>query len=326
MFYMLKKYRPVMNPTVKYSAFIASLILVLPYAAYADQGSTQHASQSMQIQLSSLTCINTYATGYLNDVVSAINNSTITSTLANTDIPKLGTDFGALQADATANNVAQFKTDAQKYNADTRTDNHDAMTAIRTAHSKTIYSTLKSEIGPLQSTEKSCLYATKQQQAQYKIQMFNTSLLRVQNMTNKLGSHGANTTALTQTINLASSKIQAFQTAINNAQNSTELKAALNSFCLYNGCKTDNNFHFAANTAIQADQAKLNVLAGKNTTSSYQGLVGQAQTDINNAQTALNQVGANQYQETQSSTVWGDIKAASDLIHQLQQIVNHKHH
>ena len=314
-----------MNPTVKYSAFIALLILVLPYAAYADQGSTQHASQSMQIQLSSLTCINTYATGYLNDVVSAINNSTITSTLANTDIPKLGTDFGALQADATANNVAQFKTDAQKYNADTRTDNHDAMTAIRAAHSKTIYSTLKSEIGPLQSTEKSCLYATKQQQAQHKIQMFNTSLSRVQNMTNKLSSHGANTTALIQTINLANSKIQAFQTAINNAQNSTQLQAALNSFCLYNGCKTANNFHFAANTAIQADQVKLNVLAGKNTTSSYQGLVGQAQTDINNAQTALNQVGTSQYQGTQSSTVWSDIKAASDLIHQLQ-IVNHKHH
>jgi hypothetical protein len=324
---MLKKYRPVMNPTVKYSAFIASLILVLPYAAYADQGSSsQYASQSLQIQLSSLTCINTYATGYINDAVSAINNSAITSTLTNTDIPKLGTDFGALQADANANNAAQFKTDTQKYNTDTRTANYDAIVAIKASHSKTVYSTLKSDMGQLQSTEKSCLYATKQQQAQHKIQIFNTALSRVQNMTNKLGSHGANTAALTQTINLASSQIQAFQTAINNAQNSTQLQAALNSFCLYNGCKTANNFHFAANTVIQADQAKLNVLAGKNTTSSYQGLVGQTQTDINNAQTALNQVGANQYQGTQSSTVWSDIKAASDLIHQLQQIVNHKHH
>lgn len=315
-----------MNSTVKYSVFVASLILMLPYAAYADQGSTsQYASQRLQIQLTSLTCINTYATSYLNDVASAINNSTITSNVTNTDLPKLGTDFSALQADVNANNTAQFKTDELKYKTDARTANHDAVSAIRAAHNKTINSTLKSDVRTLQSNEKSCLYATKQQQAQHKIQMFNTSLSHAQNMTNKLGSHGANTTGLTQIISLANTKIQAFQTAVNNAQNSTQLQAALSSFCLYNGCKSPNNFHFAANTAIQADQAKLNVLATKNSTSSYQGLVSQAQTDLNNAQTALNQVGANQYQGTQSSIVWNDIKATADVIHQLQ-IVNHKHH
>lgn len=60
-------------------------------------------------------------------------------------------------------------------------------------------------------------------------------------------------------------------------------------------------------------------------TSSFQALIGQAQTDITNAQTALSQVGANPYQGMQSSTVWNDIKAAADIIHQLQQMVNHKH-
>ncbi len=103
------------------------------------------------------------------------------------------------------------------------------------------------------------------------------------------------------------------------------LQTALNSFCLYNGCKTGDNFHFAANTAIQADQAKLNLLAGKNSASSFQSLVGQAQVDITNAQTALNQVGSNQYQGTQSSAIWSDIKAAGEVIHQLQEIINHKH-
>lgn len=104
-----------------------------------------------------------------------------------------------------------------------------------------------------------------------------------------------------------------------------QIKAALDSFCLYNGCKTSENFHFAAASAIQVDQARLNVLAVKNSTTSYQALVNQAQLDFGNAQTALNQVGSNKYQGTQSSDIWNDIKAAADVIHQLQQIANHKH-
>jgi hypothetical protein len=315
-----------MKPTINYTALMASLLLIMPLAAYADQGSkSQYQSQVLQLQMAAMTCRNTYVTGDLGDVVSVINNSTITATLTNTDISKLGTDFSSLQTDASGNNISQFKADVKVYNGDTKSANLDARTAIKTAHSKTVYSTLRTDIKQLQSTYKSCLFGVKQQYAQLKAQMFNNSLSHTQNMTSKLASHGANTTALTNVINQNSASVQAFEAAVNNAQNSTQLQAALNSFCLYNGCKDSNNSHFAANVAIQADQAKLNVLAGKNSTASYQGLVSQVQTDLTNAQTALNQVGSTQYQGNQSSTVWNNIKAASDVIQQLQQIVNHKH-
>ena len=312
-----------MNSTVKYGAFIASLILVMPYVAFADQGTR---SQILPIQLATVTCSDTHATAYLDDVVNAINNSTITSSITTTDMAKMNADFAALQADANANNTAQFKIDTQKFNADQRVSNLDAISAIRTVHSKTVNTVLKSDNSQLQATEKSCLFAAKQQKAQVKVQSFNKAISHAQDLSGKLSKHGENTVSLNQTINNANSQIQAFQNAVNNAQNSTQLQAALNSFCLYNGCKTNNNFHFAANAAIQADQAKLNLLSGKNSTSSFQALVSQAQSDIANAQTALTQVGGNQYQGTQSSTVWNDIKAAADVIHQLQQIVNHKHH
>lgn len=323
MLYKLKNHRIAMNPTVKYSAFIASLVLVMPYVAFAEQS---NQSQNLQLQLATETCTDTHVTAYLNDVVKAINNSTITSTITTTDIPKINADFAALQADANANNTAQFKTDAQKFSSDQRTANLDTISAIRASHNKTVNSTLKSENSQLQTAEKSCLFAVKQQKAQVKVQSFNKAVMHAQDLSGKLSKHGANTASLNQTIGNANTQIQAFQTAVNNAQNSTQLQAALNSFCLYNGCKTGNNFHFAATAAIQADQAKLNLLAGKNSTSTFQALVSQAQTDITNAQTALTQVGGNQYQGTQSSTVWNNIKAAADVIHQLQQIVNHKHH
>ena len=314
-----------MQAKTQYIALIASVMLILPSTAFAAQGTgSQSAISQLQTQLGSITCSNAYLTGYLNDVVTAISNSTITAAVSS-DLTKLGTDFSALQADANSGNSAQFKTDAKTYAADSKTANLDARSAIKAAHGKTVNATLKSEMSKLKSDNNSCLFAAKQQKAQLKIQNYNTALSHATNMTGKLAKHGANTTALSQTINTASAQVQAFQNAVQNAQNSTQLQVALNSFCLYNGCKTPNNFHFAATTAIQANQAKLALLATKNTTSSYQGLVSQAQADLAKAQTVLSQVGTSQYQGTQSSDVWNDIKAAVDVIHHLQQIINHKH-
>jgi len=315
-----------MNSVLKYSAFVAIALLILPYAAYADMvKKSQYASQVLQLQMTVMTFRDSYATGYLNDFVSAINNSTITSPLTSTYIPNIGNDYKLLQSDATANNAIQFKTDTKSFDADVKAANTDSHSEIKASHSKTVYSTLKSDLNQLKSTYNTCILGVKQQYAQLKVQMFSNALSHEQNRTNKLGSHGENTTALGQTINSASSEVKAFETAVNNAQNSTQLQAALNSFCLYNGCKNPDNFHFAAKTVIETDQSKLNVLATKNNTSSYQGLVSQAQTDLTNAQNTLSQVGSNQYKETQSSDVWNNIKAAADLIHHLQQIENHKH-
>jgi hypothetical protein len=307
-------------------AFVTMALLILPCAAYGDQGKkSQYASQMLELQMVTMTCRDNYTTGYLNDVVSVINNATITSTLSSTDLPKIGSDFTTLQSDATADNAAQFKIDVKTFNADAKTANLDSHSEIKMVHNKTVYSSLKSDLSQLKSTYNDCLFGVKQQYAQLKGQMFANSISHLQNMTNRLGLHGENTTALDHTINLANGNIQKFEAAVNSAQNKTQLEGALKSFCLYNGCKTDSNFHLAATAAIQQNQAKLNFLAAKNTSSSYQSLVTQAQADLTSAQTTLSQVGSNQYQGTQSSDIWKSIQSAADLIHQLQQIVNHKH-
>lgn len=314
-----------MKQAIKYSAVIASFILVLPYMAYADTGSaTPHASQMLQIQMASMTCRNTHTAGYIGDVVTAINNATVTATTS-TDLTKLGNDFSALQSDANGSNAAQFKADSKTYNIDSRTVNLDARAAIKTVHSKSVNAELKSDATPLKSAYNSCLFGVKHQYAQLKMQMFTSALLHAKNMTKKMSERGMNTTALNQTIGMAGGQIQSFEAAVNNAQNSTQLKAALDSFCLYNGCKNPDNFHFAAKTAIDSAQAKIRFLAGKNSTSSYQTLVSQAQADLGNAQTALSQVGSSKYQGTQSSDVWNNIKGAVDIIHQLQHLASHKH-
>jgi hypothetical protein len=308
---------------LKYSALFASVLLILPYAAYADSGST-YVNQRMQIQMATDTCYNTYITGYLNAVVTVINNSTITATISATDLPKLATDYSVLQSDISANNTAQFKTDDKTFHSDGRTANHDATAAIRMAHDKTVKSTLRTDVVPIKSAYIKCLFGVRQQQASLKVDIFSKAIGRAEAHEQNMQKGGLDTSTLNKTIGDANSKIVEFKTAVENAENSTQLKSVMDSFCLYNGCKDSNNFHFAAKVAIDTTQTKLNRLAGMNTTSSYQALVSQAQTDINNAQTTLDQVNSNKYNGTQSNDVWNNIKAASDIIHQLQQIISHK--
>ena len=315
-----------MNTKLKYSALIAAVILVMPYAAYADQGTGEKFSyKRLEIQMTALTCYNNFTTSYLKDVVNVINNATITSSISSTDLPKITGDFASLQTDASANNTSQFKTDAKIYRNDTKIANLDARTAIKTVHDKTTTTTLRTDMEKFRTEYKSCLFGTKVEHALYKVGMFNKSLWRAENNTKRLGLHGFNTAAMNQTINLANNKIKTFESDIEDAKNGTQLKGAMKSFCLYNGCKTPNNFHFGAKMVIDASQAKLNLLATKNSTASYQALVAQAQTDLNNAQTALNQTGSDKYQGTQSNDVWSNIKAADGIIHQLAHIVGFKH-
>ena len=314
-----------MQTRLQYTALIACVMLVLPSAAFAESSpKSKYAEQQLQVQFSSITCNNAYLDEYTNAVITAINNSTTTATLS-TALAKTGADFVALQTDVNSSNTVQFKADLKTYHTDIRTTNLDSHADLKATHSKTVSAILKSETSQLRSTEHSCLFVAKQQRAHLKVDMYNFDMARANNMTKKMTKHGEDTTGIAKVMGNATAQIAAFQLAVQNAQNSTQLQAAIQSFCLYNGCKLPDNFHFAAATAIQADQAKLNVLATKNSTSSYQGLVSQAQTDIGNAQTALNQVGSNKYQGNQSSDVWNNIKAAADVIHQLQQIVNHKH-
>src|SRR5574340_228577 len=266
-----------MQTRLQYAALIACAMMGFPSAAFADSGTrSQYAVQQLQVQLASVTCTNAYLDGYLGDVVSTINNSTITAALS-TDITRTSTDFATLQSDANANNTAQFKADVKTY---------------------------KSDASQLRSTENTCLFVAKQQRANLKGEMYNHIMARAQNMTQRMEKRGMNTDEINKVIGNATTKIQTFELAVQNAQNSTQIKAALDSFCLYNGCKTSENCHFAAASAIQVDQARLNVLAVKNSTTSYQALVNQAQTDLGNAQTALNQVGSNKYRGTQSSDIW----------------------
>ncbi len=55
-----------------------------------------------------------------------------------------------------------------------------------------------------------------------KIQKFDRAMTNAQNLSNRLTEHGANTASLNQTIDNAYDQIQAFQSAVSDAQNKTQ--------------------------------------------------------------------------------------------------------
>jgi hypothetical protein len=93
---------------------------------------------------------------------------------------------------------------------------------------------------------------------------------------------------------------------------------------LYDGCKKGTNFHFAANSALAVKQAQLTKIQSRNGSSAYSTQITQAQNDLNAAQSILNTIGNGQYSGTQQSTVWNNIKAATDIVNQLWHKFNHK--
>lgn len=239
---------------------------------------------------------------------------------------KINGDLTTLQGYASSNDKTGFQSFVQgQLKTDTKSVRLDAQNLIKTVHlTKDQRATLKSEMSQLQSTYKSCMFAAKQQSANAKVQNFQNQITQMQNRSKTLAVKGIDTTALNNQISSANAQVAALQAAINSANDSKSLQKAINSFCLYNGCKNGTNFHFAANSAIAVKQAQLTKIQSRNGSTVYSTQITQAQNDLNTAKSVLNTVGNSQYSGTQQSNVWNNIKAATDIIKQLWQEINHK--
>lgn len=318
-----------MQGKIQFTALIACAMLILPAAAFADNTSGPGNNtpkvnpQYLQAALASATCQVSLTTGYLQSVIN-LNQTTFAS--LNQDVTKLNGDLTTLQGYVSNNDVKGFQSFVQgQFKTDTRSANLDTQNLIKTTHlTKDQRATLKSEMLQLQSKNKSCMFAARQQSANVKVQNYQNQITHMQNRSKTLSDKGIDTTALNNQISGANGQVSSLQNAINSANDSKSLQKAINSFCLYDGCKKGTNFHFAANSAIAVKQAQLTKIQSRNGSSTYGTQITQAQSDLNAAQSVLNTVGNGQYSGTQQSTVWNDIKAATDIINQLWHELNHK--
>ena len=305
-----------MQTKMQFSALVACALLIIPAAAFADNGSTQASVQQsyLNAMLARVTCQANAETGYIGDAISDISN--INQTAISADSSKISTDLQTLTTDV--NNKDQFKVDLKSFRTDSLSGTLDMRSAIKDAKPTSDEKTkLKSDFGSIRSTYQNCMFGALQQSASVKLQVYGNAIQKVQNRTNVMASKGMDTTQLNNLINQAQTNLGNLAASVSSATNSSQLKTALKSYCQYNGCKSGINFHFAAQTALNAEQSILDKIKSNPNSGQYSSQISQAQTDITNAQNILNTVDTSKYQGTQSTDVWNDLHDANSIIKQL---------
>jgi hypothetical protein len=305
-----------MHTRMQYSALVACALLIIPAAAFADNGSTQASVQQsyLNAMLARATCQANAETGYIGTAISDISNIDLTAISA--DSSKISTDLQTLTTDV--NNKDQFKVDLKLFRTDSLTGTHDLRSAIKDAKPTSDEKTkLKSDFSNIRSTYQNCMFGAIQQSANVKLQAYGNAIQKVQNRTNVMASKGMDTTQLNLLITQAQTNLGNLAASISSATNSSQLKTAMKSYCQYNGCKSGTNFHFAAQTALSAEQSILDSIKSNPNSGQYSSQIDQAQTDLTNAQNILTTVGTSKFQGTQQTDVWNDLHDANGIIKQL---------
>src|SRR5256885_8302373 len=305
-----------MHTRMQYSALVACALLIIPAAAFADNSSTRDSMQQSYLNaiLARATCQANAETGYIGAAISDISN--INQTAISADSGKITADLQTLTTDV--NNKDQFKVDLKSFRTDSLSGTLDMHSAIKDAKPTSDQKTkLKSDFSSMRSTYQSCVFGAIQQFANVKLQVYGNAIQKVQNRTNVMASKGMDTTQLNLLINQAQTNLGNLAASVSSATNSSELKTALKSYCQYNGCKSGVNFHFAAQTALSAEQSVLDSIKSNPNSGQYRSKIDQAQTDLTNAQNILITVGTSKYQGTQQTDVWNDPHDANGIIKQL---------
>ena len=305
-----------MQTRMQYSALVACALLIIPAAAFADNSSTRDSIQqaSLNAMLARVTCQANAETGYIGAAISDISN--INQTAVSADSSKITADLQTLTTDV--NNKDQFKTDLKSFRSDSMTGTVDLHSAIKNAKPTSDEKTkLRSDYSSIKSAYQSCMFGAIQQSANVKLQAYGNAIQKVQNRTKVMASKGMDTAQLNLLINQAQTNLNNLAASVSSATNSSELKSALKSYCQYNGCKSGVNFHFAAQTALNAEQSILDSIKSNPNSGQYSSQIDQAQTDLTNAQNILTTVGTSKYQGTQSTDVWNDLHDANGIIKQL---------
>ncbi len=309
-----------MQTRLQYAALVACVMLILPSTAFADSSKN---SQFLQSQMARITCNTNFVTGYANDAMSIVPSASSLSQ----DVDKIQTDVTTLQGYVDSSNKTGFASFTKNtYRPDLKTLNIDERNALKVANlTSDQKTTLKSDYKSLKVSLKGCLYSTTLKQlATSKTARYEAAILKMQNRSGTMNAKGLNTTALNQVISGADSQLEALKNAINSSSDIKELKSALGSNCMYDGCKNGTNFHFAAKSAVAIQQSMLNRIQTLPNATNFSSQITQAQNDLNGAQSILDTVGTGKYTGKQATDVWNFIKDATHVIHQLGKELGHK--
>jgi len=177
---------------------------------------------------------------------------------------------------------------------------------------------LRNEYNSLNETYTACNYNTMKNMARERHNWMNHVMEYWKNKSANLAQKGVDTSELDDVIDGAEETIVApYNNEVNNAGDSSQVRAAMGKYCLGNGCAEGTNYHFYA----KAESAKLNGILGYLEEDAEEAGLGseveEAQGYLDSANDGVQRTGYEQYAEGVAESVWDDIKSAAETVREI---------
>src|SRR5271157_3877610 len=183
----------------------------------------------------------------------------------------LQSDTSRLSSIAATGNVASFRSYLSgTYDPELNAISGNVSAQMRAANlSRNQTSQLRLLYNGTLATYASCRIDSIRDSASRKLDLFNDSIADYQKEANVLSQQGVNVSALDLLLQNAKSQIATpLAAAVGLASNASQISAALNRYCLFDGCRNGTNFHLAAHFELDRLTAEAGYLETGRTISS----------------------------------------------------------
>ncbi|MFH0737085.1 MAG: hypothetical protein V1827_00850 [Candidatus Micrarchaeota archaeon] len=151
-----------------------------------------------------------------------------------------------------------------------------------------------------------------------KVNAFEAALDKAEERASALGEKGVDTGELTSLIEEARSEIvEPLQDALDSAEDGQDVRDAIKSYCLFNGCKEGVNFHFWVKFEALKLQAILDSIEADAEEAGLSDRVEDAREDLEAVDDSLEDVGTGQYPEGSGDPIAENLKSAAQTIKEI---------
>jgi hypothetical protein len=284
-------------------AFVFALLALLPLSSAASPDAVK--GQGLSAAMDDVKCKDSFMISVMDSVSSALNVS------FGSQVSSLQSDEGKLQAFADAGDVSGFRSFLKgTYDPDMKAA-RDAILDARKSGKDGSKGPARSAYGSLRQNYDSCHFNALKAHAQAKSQWYGSQLDSSEGKIGNLSSKGVETSGLNSIVGQAHSSVASQQNAINSATDAKGLRAALDGFCLYDGCAKGVNFHFAAKFEVEKLDRILSGLKADPKSANVTAQLDAASSDLTTASSILSSMGGAQGSVDQNTQLWSAIKDAA---------------
>lgn len=303
---------------VNMKKFLVLFLLMVFAAPFAYGAENRQAAESRHLEaaVAEAKCKADYTEGLISLLVSGFPDAASLSQQSDA----LKQDVAQLQSYASQGAVDGYRNYVKgSYDAHMK-DARKAIQDVRQAHGKNLTketrASLKSGGEQLKSTFDACHFSAMKSYSNSRVDVFNDEIDKAGARAANLTAKGIDTSNIIGIVNSARSQVvEPLKSDISQAKDGKELAAAMEKYCLHDGCKSGVNFHFSAKFEIEKLNAILAVVKASPKAASQADRISMIQAGLDAAKAALDATGTAQYpQKGKDNAVWSQIRqAAKDL-------------